>query len=238
MGIHGNGIAVDATATGIGVLAFVYMLYILVVGGIGIGSYVLQGLAYYRIATRRGIKHAWLAWLPVGSAWILGCISDQYQYVVKRQIKNKRKVLLILGIAMAVAAVLIAAILGNAVGSLISLGLGQGYGAEVVSSTLLGVFGIAILTLVISGLSIATVILQYICLYDLYSSCDPSNNITYLILSIFLGFLMPVLLFLCRNKDEGMPPRKVNPTPISVEPAAWESTQPQGEPWENPENQE
>ena len=226
MGIHGNGVIFDSAVAGAGIFGLFYLLYILIISFAGVGSYVLQSLAYYRIASRRGIRHAWLSWIPVGSIWILGCISDQYQYVVKRQIKNKRKILMILGLVSLVLAILVVVLAGILIGT--ALAFGDSYrGNDQLAGVFFGsVFGIPVVLLLMSALSIAMVILQYICLYDLFTSCDPSNNITYLILSIFLGFLLPVLLFICRNKDEGMPPRKVAPAQIPVEP------------WENPENQE
>lgn len=224
--------------TGFGIFGLIYLFYFLFVGIIGVGSYVLQGISFYTIAKRRGIKHAWLSWIPVGSVWILGCISDQYQYVVKRQVKNKRKIMLGISIAVLVMSFLVLILCGVLIASAVGSDYGYTSDAELAGGVLVSVLGMTVASLVMSGLSIALVILQYFCLYDLYSSCDPSNNVTFLLLSIFLGFTMPILLFICRNKDRGMPPRKVAPAQIPVEPAAWQPTQPQNEPWENPENNE
>ena len=69
---------------------------------ISVAAYVMQSVGLYSIADRRGIKKPWLAWVPVGNMWILGCISDQYRYVAKGQVKNKRKALLVLDILMCV----------------------------------------------------------------------------------------------------------------------------------------
>ena len=66
--------------------------------GIGILAYVFTALSLYTIAQRRGIKNPWMAWVPVLNVWILGCISDQYRYVVKGEVRSRRKVLLILNI--------------------------------------------------------------------------------------------------------------------------------------------
>lgn len=44
-----------------------------------IALYVLQALGLYTIAKRRGIRHAWLAWVPIGSAWILGSVCDDFK---------------------------------------------------------------------------------------------------------------------------------------------------------------
>ena len=234
MGNHGD-VIVDSAISGVGALGLFYLLYVLIVSAVGIGSYVLQGISFYSIAGRRGIKHAWLSWLPVGSVWILGCISDQYQYVVKRQVKNKRKVLLILGLALLAMAILVIVLCGAMIGSALEFEYSNPESDQMVGGFLGSVFGVVVASLLTSGLSIALTILQYICLYDLYTSCEPSNNVLYLLLSIFLGFLLPIFLFVCRNKDLGMPPRKAAPAQIPVEPAAWQPTQPQTEPWENPE---
>ena len=62
----------------------------------GIVNYIFQGLTLSTVARRRGINNPWLAWVPVGNVWMLGCISDQYRYVAKGQVKNRRKTMLVL----------------------------------------------------------------------------------------------------------------------------------------------
>ena len=69
---------------------------------LSVAAYVLTSLALYTIAQRRCIKNAWLSWIPVVNCWIIGSLSDQYRYVVKGEVKNKRKTLLILNIISAV----------------------------------------------------------------------------------------------------------------------------------------
>lgn len=60
-------------------------------------QYVFQSLSLYAIARRRGIAHPGLAGCG-GLFWILGSISDQYQYVVQGKIRNYRKILLALAV--------------------------------------------------------------------------------------------------------------------------------------------
>ncbi len=164
-------------------------------------TYVLQGLGLSAIAKRRGINNPWLAWVPIGNGWMLGCISDQYQYVVKRQEKSKRKLLLGLGIATIVAAVVMGAIYGFLMGSLI-----MGHGdEEAMLVTLLPMSGVSI---IMSIISIIYSVFYYMALYDLFRSCEPKNAVIYLILCIFVSVVQPFLLFACRNKDLGMPPRQ------------------------------
>jgi hypothetical protein len=52
-------------------------------------------------------------------------------------------------------------------------------------------------------------VFHYLTVYDLYKSCTKRYSVLYLVLSIVFKFLEPVLLFLCRDKEEGMPPRRV-----------------------------
>lgn len=78
----------------IGAFMIIWLILMLVVIGIGITSYVLGSLGTYKIAKRRGIHNPWLAWLPVGQAWVLGSISDHYQYIARGKTRNYRKVLM------------------------------------------------------------------------------------------------------------------------------------------------
>lgn len=216
-----------------GMFGAFWLVYYLVVLAVCVGSYVLQGISFYSIASRRGIKHAWLSWVPLGSVWILGCISDQYQYVVKRQVKNKRKIMLGLSIAVMVLAILVLVLFGIMIANAVELEYSYGYREDQLAVGILGnVLGMTVASLVMSGLSIALTILEYIAFYDLYASCDPSDAVVYLILSIFLSFLLPILLFLCRKKDKGMPPKKPAPAQIPAEPAAWQPTDPMIKPEE------
>lgn len=176
---------------------------------IQIAAYVLSSLALYTIAKRRGLDHAWLSWIPVANVWILGSIADQYRYVARGEVKSKRKVLLTLKIVSAVlAAVMVCLCVGAVVGAV--GGAMMGRHEDVIVQNLLGsLVGILGLLVPVLGVTIATAIIRYMALYDLYSSCDPGNNTVFLVIGILFGITEPVFLFLCRNKDLGMPPRRV-----------------------------
>lgn len=204
-----------AGVAGIGVSVLgVQMIFSLAIGLVG---YILQAVACGRIAKRRGIHHAWLAWVPVGRQWLLGCISDQYQSVVKGRTRNKRRTLLILDLLTNAIAVAVIAMMA----SLMTTGiLEMNHITDALwLSMMQDMAGILVLALVLSGVSVALAVVQYFALYDLYTSCDCYNNVIYLVLSILIGWLTPLLLFLCRNKDQGMPPRDAGCRP--AEP--WES---------------
>ena len=168
--------------------------------------YVLQSLGLYTLAKRRCIHHSWLAWVPIGNMWLLGSVSDQYQYVAKGRVRNRRKVLLWLMVAV-YALLLIALIVFLSV--TVTSTMQNGFSATITATatgSMLGAFGLYMLGW--TAAMVATVF-TYIAYYDLFASCNPNNAVLFLVLSIFFNFLLPFFVFACRNKDEGMPPRKV-----------------------------
>ena len=186
----------------------IVLIMLLVVLAVSAVFYIFQSLGLYTIAKRRGIENPWLAWIPVANYWILGCISDQYRYVVKGQVKNKRKIMLGLSIATFAVSFVAEMIAG------ILMMTSDGAGAAMALNSLM--------SLVSSGVSIASVVFWHMALYDLYTSCCPSNNVVFLVLGIIFSVTQPFFIFFNRKKDDGMPPRRPEPQP--VEPVA--------EPWE------
>ena len=177
----------------------------------GIATYVLSAFALYTLASRRGIRKAGLSWVPVLNVWILGSLSDQYRYVVKGQIRSKRKILLILnlirfvfgtvlfGIGIFVVVQAITKIFGGSSNHVI---------LNLITGPVMAALGFG---LPLAGLSIASLVFRYMALYDIYTSMDPNNNVLFLVLSIFFSVTEPFFLFFNRNKDCGMPPRKAPP---------------------------
>ena len=175
---------------------------------LGIASYVLTSMALYSLASRRGISKAWLSWVPVLNVWILGSLSDQYRYVVKGQYKSKRKILLILKLVSALF-VLAALIAGGFLVADVARTMMYGVRMEAVLRQLLGpVLGIAGLVLPVIGLSIASAVVYFMALYDIFMSMDPANGVMFLVLSILFRVTEPFFLFFNREKDKGMPPRR------------------------------
>ena len=197
--------AFGGAAMGIGSFFLVFFcIFYFFMFAFGIACYVLQSLGMYTIAKRRGIRHPWLSWLPVGDVWILGSISDQYQYIAKGKIRNRRKVLLglmigVFGTIALVFVLLMSSVVGTA--GMVDGGAGAGamFGATM---AMLLLFYLAMIVI-----AIVAAVFQYIALYDLYASCNPDNAVLFLVLSIFLG-ITPFFIFFNRNKDLGMPPRK------------------------------
>lgn len=189
-----------------GIIGVWYLMFVSIVMAFSVVSYIFYSLGLSTIAGRRGIKHRWLAWLPIGSAWILGSISDQYQYLVKGRVKNRRKLLLGLSIALCLLAVL-------AVPAAVATGIimADGVVGTVVFSALLAVLG----GMAMIAIAIVMLVFEFKCLFDLYRSCNPDTSVVFLVLSIVFSETMPFFVFACRKKDKGMPPRR-QPAPQQV----------------------
>ena len=86
----------------LGYMAFMFL--------IGLVLWILRSRSLHKIGGRRGIRHAWLAWLPVGTEWVLGSVADQYQHLVRGRVTSRRKIILVLALvsfAMYIAAMAI-----------------------------------------------------------------------------------------------------------------------------------
>ena len=189
--------AMGGAAMGVatGILLIVWCLAM----GFSIVMYVLNAVGLYRIAKRRGIHHAWLAWVPIGSNWLLGSISDHYQYVAKQKVTSKRKILLILSLCLIGCLFVLA---GGVVAIVVAAG------SSMNASVALGVVLLLIAYLGMMGLAIAITVFCYIAYYDLFRSCKPGNAVLFLVLSILFNVTLAFFVFFSSKSDEGMPERR------------------------------
>ena len=196
--------------------------------------YILQALGLYTIAKRRGIAHAWLAWIPFGSAWILASISDDFK--ARRNGKKEKLRIALLALTVAVA-VLSAVTLGTMLATLgsvltrdemldfVAVASGQNTDLytpseeemieqlaqkletrlddaainEVLTTTLVMVVS----ALVLGGAGIAAAVIECICMYNLFESCDPGTKLVFFLVGLFVG-IWGIFVFVVRNKDLGL----------------------------------
>ena len=188
------------------------MIYNVLMFGLSIAAYVLQALGLYTIAKRRGISNPWLAWVPVAWVWVLGSISDQFRYVTKAQVKNKRTTLLVLQIAGAVVAAILIVVAVVCTGDFVETAM-YATEEEILVEGMSYVLRILGLSLGVGALTLTTAIIRYIALYDLYMSVNPANAVLFLVLGILFSITEPFFIFFNRLRDDGMPPRCDVPQP-------------------------
>ncbi len=182
-------------------------IYMLVMSLIGLALYILGSLGTYSIAKRRNIRHAWLSWLPIGNSWIWGCISDQYRYITRGQVTNRRKVLLGLSIAQYAPVIAMVVLYVKLVIAMVIPEL-EHMGPVDMQEDLGTVMLMMLVALVTVVLSVVLLVFLYMALYDLYRSCDPDNAVLFLVLSILFSNFTNIFIFAVRKKDLGMPPRR------------------------------
>ena len=159
-------------------------------------GWIIRSMSLHSIAKRRGIRYAWLAWIPVGSRWILGSVADQYQHLVQGKVTSRRKIMLILG---AVSMVLNTVIYGLNFAQVFA-GMGMLPMEQVETAVLAG----AIPSMLGMVVGIVTLVFYHICNYDLYRSCRPNGATAFLVLGIIFAVCEPFFYLACRKKDLGM----------------------------------
>lgn len=200
---------------------------------VNIAVYVFTALALYTIAQRRGIHRPWLAWIPVVNVYLLGCVSDHYRAVVHKETRSRRKLLLILNIVQTILSIVLVVLVVIVMIPIIFTIFTNIDGMtedilpsemmEIMSPVMGQIMAIGLLMLPMMIVSITFAVFYYIALHDVYKSCDPSNATLFLVLSILFSVCQPIFLFICRDKDRGMPFRQQEP-PKPVMPVV--------EPWE------
>ena len=130
-------------------------------------------------------------------------MADQYQYVVKGRVKNRRLPLFLLSVVLLGLRIAGAALSISTVTSVIRFVL-TGAGFPDVGRLVL----LAVASTVQTGGMIACLVIRGFVMYDVYTSCTNRNNVLFLVLGMLFRVLEPVFLFACRNKEEGMPPRR------------------------------
>ena len=181
----------------LGVLAVVLLVSVI--------FWIISSLSLQSIARRRGIRNAWLAWVPIGNQWILGSIADQYQHLIQGKITSRRKILLWLGLANFVVSV-IGGILSGVIG------------ATAQTEEQMMVFSVVNLVSSLGGMALGITVLVFYHMsnYDLYRSCNPKNAVTFLVLGIIFPVTQPFFYLSCRKKDLGMVVPEIVTAPVEI----------------------
>ena len=190
------------------ILAGVMAILLGVVGVVLLFSlvfWIISSLSLQAIAKRRGIRNAWLAWVPVGNEWILGSIADQYQHLIQAKITARRKILLWLNVGY------VALIVANSLVQVMT---------ELAAHTdeQLLIWGLASTAISLARLavSITTLVFYHMSNYDLYRSCNPKNAVTFLVLGIIFPVAQPFFYLSCRKKDLGMVVPEIVTAPAEI----------------------
>jgi hypothetical protein len=170
-------------------------------------TYVFYSLGMDTISRRRGLAHPWISWIPFVNCFQLGCISDHYKQTRIGRRGIMRWVLLILGFINAVVIggliLLYLIIFFQGVLGAVTVGilfLDEGFMLAIEQNAELFWMTFLFSPLLCLPYWVAKLVAQY----QLYKSCRPDVAVVFLLLNIFLPFVTPILIMICKDRDDGM----------------------------------
>ena len=158
---------------------------------IAVVMFVFESIALYTLAKKRGIKNAFLAFIPVADSYILGKIYDDISATMNKKTGYAVRMVVLASVAL-VSGVFACVFLG------MSAVIGFAGGEAVMF-----IFMAVPFLLVQIGCTVALLIFTLISLYAVYKEYVPSNAVLFLVLSVIIPVTMPFLLFSIRNKKSG-----------------------------------
>jgi len=172
---------------------------------IALALYMVEAIGLYALAKRREIPYSWLAAVPGINGWILGSLADHYRLICGKRSKLG-KMMLILVIVLVVLVVILCGCVYYLTEYVSEAFSYSPQSAEESFGIVLSLFAIGgfISAAALMMLSLAYAAVRYVCAYFVFASCDPQRKNIYLLACLVLPPLLPVALFLCRNKDLGM----------------------------------
>ena len=175
----------------VGILLVAYLFLILV----GIAGYIMNAVALQKIASKRLIQNAWLAWIPIASSWLVGSIADEYDE--KNGIKRKWRIVLLVLSLISLIGIFVGYI--GMVVSVVMMTMEETMSLEL--PNMIGLFiGAYVVILVAAIVATALNICNMICLYKIFESTVPEKSVKYLLVSLLVPLGQGICLMLCRNK--------------------------------------
>lgn len=168
-------------------------------------AYVCISFVFHSLARRRGIKHGWLSWLPIGQSWIMGSIADDYNYRSNHKVTSHGREMTWLTVALSVLGVW-SMLLSFLETGFATIGMVLNLNFEVMEM-LTGLIPLVALAVGIFSLilSIWLLVEYYVALHDVFRSCNPKIAPVCTLCSVLLGtWAMIVCLFILFTKDYGM----------------------------------
>lgn len=161
-----------------------------------LATYILTGIAYYRVAKKRGIPHPGIAWIPIVQIYTVGKVADDISAQYKE--KTHRAPLLLIFSALTyvlsgVAAMTAIPVLSDIVSSIdmtnvdtnvIINTFAQADTNELIIACIIGLFAAAA--------SVVSLVLQFLSWYALYREYAPQSAGIYLLVVLLGAFLLSI----------------------------------------------
>lgn len=180
-----------------GLAAVVIIAFLLFAVVTAVATYVLQGIAYYKLAKAQGSPRPWLSWIPFAKNYLIGDIGDNINAQHGKKTAS-RKILLITSIVANVFS--IGSVSFHLPGYINSLINGS------IPNSLMNLSFMSVFSLVSFGFSIWYLVTFFIVHNTIYKEYAPKSATPFLIFTIIgmvvliAPFLAPIfVLTLCKN---------------------------------------
>lgn len=158
---------------------------------VGAALYFFQAAAIYTIGNKRGMKNAFLAFIPVVNMYFLGKIADDIKRTMNKKTNYANRIL----------AFYIVSLAAGAAGT-VFICLSRVYSA-ITGRFSFFVIPAVILMIAAFVFAVVTTVFSYIALHVIYKEYTPANAALFTVLSVLFSFVMPFLLFSIRNNKSG-----------------------------------
>lgn len=189
---------------GTGFMVVFYIIYVMIMGAIALGMYLLQGFSLMKISKKLGIPKGWRAFIPFADYYLMGKIAeeDTKRYHPEKKVTRWSKIFLIcqiaLGVLLTVWAVVFVICYSVMMFSMIENEELTAGGA----ASLVGLLLLVLSYFLILALAIGVSVVSYFVYYKIYHVMAKDHAIWMLLLSIFVSgaslVILAVLAFMKR----------------------------------------
>lgn len=158
--------------------------------GLAIAEYVIRSLALYRIAKKREIQNAWLSWIPVGYAWIVGRTTEE---IDRERGINRKWGIVLLTVGLVILGLAVLTLIACIAFAVIVL-MNELFVDEIGVYMIFVLYGFIVLLLIPTSLFGA---LQIVCFYKIFEFNVPEKSLKYMIVSMLVPLGLPLCLLKC-----------------------------------------
>lgn len=175
-------------------------LYYMFVFAVSLATYLLQAFAIFKMAKNMGYNNPWLAFIPFANVYMFGKVAETYIKSDGRPSAKFSKILLTLQIILMAILVLLVVLIVmilfiEATGTyFLNPEIETLVASAMVLPVLLAIFAML-------GVAIAYAIINYVALWRIFALYNYKNATLFLVLTLFVGLLTPIFLFVLRNKE-------------------------------------
>lgn len=183
----GNEMYNEALMAGIGIAVVIVWL---LVAGLGVATYVMRGIGLYDLGRKRGVRGAWLAWVPGLWIWSVGAVVDYH--AAQRGLKRRWRWLLLGAFALIVVGYVLLLVV-----AVVSMAGAAEATEEMMMAMMGGIFA-AYIPMVVGIM--AYMPCYYVCIYKVFEETAPEKAVKYLLLSVLVPLAFGICLMNCSRR--------------------------------------